>query len=311
MNTEVESLTFNVPLAIGAHSVAQQFRCRQENAQKGKQVYLNTLAVYAVNYYLECQGFETDLANSNSWDALAQQLMDVADLEVKGYGKLECRPVLPGAEFVEIPESLWEDRIGYVAVQFSESLQEATLLGFADRVSSSELPLTKLQNLADFPLYLSQFKEINSADLVKLSNWLDQIFAQGWQTIEDLFNDSPAQLAVSFRNSSTSPEKNTQIRRGRRLVLPGINEQLNLCVAIQPTDSAELDISVEIYPAGEKTYLPVELKLILLDEQENLAMQAIALSSESLEFQFSGEPGEVFTIKVALGDTSVTEKFVI
>ena len=41
-------LTFTVPLTQEAHQLAEKHRCQQHDPQKGKQVYLNTLAVYAV-----------------------------------------------------------------------------------------------------------------------------------------------------------------------------------------------------------------------------------------------------------------------
>ena len=149
MKPTIETLTKTVPLAFSAHSIAQQFYSHQSNHCKAKQVYLNTLAVYAVNVYLQHLGFETDLSESASWDPLMQTLMDVADLEVKNYGKLECRPVLLGKEVVYFPAEVWSERIGYIAVQLNESLKEATLLGFAEKVDKSELPLSQLRSLED------------------------------------------------------------------------------------------------------------------------------------------------------------------
>ena len=135
MNDPIENFTFSVPLMLTAHTQAKEFVRHQANQEKAKQVYLNTLAVYAVNFYLECQEFETNVATSYSWDPVMQTLLDVADLDVKNRGKLECRPVVPGSKIVRVPAEVWDDRIGYVAVQFDELLQEATLLGFAEAVN--------------------------------------------------------------------------------------------------------------------------------------------------------------------------------
>ena len=82
MNSEIDAWTFTVPLALSAHARAEQFQRYQSKPDKAKQVYLNTLAVYAVNVYLECRGFETDLEQSASSDPVMQMLMDVADLVV-------------------------------------------------------------------------------------------------------------------------------------------------------------------------------------------------------------------------------------
>jgi hypothetical protein len=179
MKPEIEAWTFTVPLALEAHAQAEQFRRSQPNPHKAKQVYLNTLAVYAVNTYLQCRGFETDLDKSASYDPVMQMLMDTADLVVKNRGKLECRPVLPDAEVVCVPAEVWEERIGYVAVQLHESLREATLLGFVKKVARSELPLSQLRSLEELPRYLNKINP-----LVNLSQWFENVFDASWQAVE-------------------------------------------------------------------------------------------------------------------------------
>jgi hypothetical protein len=171
INSRLEPWTFTVPLALKAHSQAEQFRRYQSNPNKAKQVYLNTLAIYAVNIYLQSRGFETDWEKSYSFNPAMQTLMDVADLMVKNYGKLECRPVLPKTEVVDIPAEVFSERIGYVAVQLNESLREATVLGFADKVVQSELPISQLRSLNELPEYLN-----NIISTVNLSQWYEGIF---------------------------------------------------------------------------------------------------------------------------------------
>lgn len=80
-------------------------------------------------------GFETDLEGSDSWNPLQQTLLDVADLDVKKLGKLECRPVLEGTQVIYVPPEVDSNRIGYLGVQISNSFREATLLGFVKKVS--------------------------------------------------------------------------------------------------------------------------------------------------------------------------------
>ena len=146
MNAKIEPLSLSVPLGLAAHAQAEQFRGHQSDRRKAKQVYLNSLAVYAVNACLQFRGFETDLSNSASWEPLMQTLMDVADLSVKNHGKLECRPVLPGEETVWVPAEVWLERIGYVVVQLDQSLRKATVIGFVEKVEAQELPLSQLRS---------------------------------------------------------------------------------------------------------------------------------------------------------------------
>ncbi len=61
-------------------------------------------------------GFETNWSDADRSNPWMLSLIDLADLEVKNIWKIECRPVLPDAEYLEIPTEVSADRIGYVAV---------------------------------------------------------------------------------------------------------------------------------------------------------------------------------------------------
>jgi hypothetical protein len=300
MNPEIEAWTFTIPLALEAHSQAEQFRRSQPNPHKAKQVYLNTLAVYAVNIYLQSRGFETDLDKSASYDPVMQMLMDTADLVVKNRGKLECRPVLPASEVVCVPAEVWEERIGYVAVQLHESLREATLLGFVEKISRSELPLIRLRSLQELPGYLTKIKP-----LVNLSQWLENAFEASWQAVEALIGTQPTELAFSFRSVPS-------IRRCKLIELGTPGQSVAVIVAIAGESEQEMDISVEVQPPQGQTYLPSNLQLMVLDEEGEAVIDAHARSdNKTIQLEFGGEPGDRFSVKVALGDVSVTENFVV
>lgn len=150
-------LMFVVSLGREAHQYASDFSQNHTSFDKQEQVFFNTLAVYAVNNYLQCMNIETDLKASDSWDVVRQTLGDVADLEVKNKGKLECRYVIPGDDFVFIPQELQANRIGYVPVEINEEMSEAKLLGFIDKVTKEYFPLSQLRQLDDLPKYLTSF----------------------------------------------------------------------------------------------------------------------------------------------------------
>lgn len=300
MNPEIEPWTFTVPLALEAHSRAEQFRRYQSNPHKAKQVYLNTLAVYAVNFYLQCRGFETDLEESASWNPVMQMLMDVGDLVVKNRGKLECRPVLPDADVVCVPAEVWEERIGYVVVQLNESLREATLLGFVEKVARSKLPLSQLRSLEELPGYLNKIKP-----LVNLSQWFEDIFEVGWQAVEALLGTQPTELAFRFRNAAC-------IRRCKLIEMGTPGQSVAVIVAITQESEQKMEISVEVQPPKGQTYLPSNLQLMVLDEDGETVIDAHARSdNKTIQLEFDGEPGDRFSVKVTLGDVSVTENFVI
>lgn len=313
MNSEIESLTFTVPLALDAHSLAREFQHHQSEPHKAKQVYLNTLAVYAVNFYLQCQDFETDWEACASRDPILQSLADVADLEVKNCGKLECRPVLPNEAIVRIPPEVWEERIGYVAVGLDESLREATLLGFVDRAATEAIPLRQLRSLEALPEYLDSFQSPSPETVVSLSQWLQNVFDASWQAVETLF-EPPQALTWGFRSPSlvqSSEQSATGILRGKLLQWERADTLVALLVGVKPTDSSAMKISVAIYPTGGRAYLPQDLRLFILDEEGDAVMQAQARGTDAIQLEFRGERGEQFSVKVALGDRSLTEAFVV
>ena len=160
--------TFTVTLTSEAYRIAERRRegiQQLENAeQKSEQIYLNTLAVYAVAFYCRCMGIETSWQNSNIFDSICTILLDMSDIELVGLGKLECRPVLPGEMNCFIPFESRESRIGYVAVEVDNSTKEATILGFypsflLDKVSET-IPLYLLKSIDDMLDYLLKLEEI-------------------------------------------------------------------------------------------------------------------------------------------------------
>ncbi len=171
-NREIRLL--EVPLGIEAHRLAEQFAAEQATSQKSKQVYLNTLAVYAVHRYLQWLQVKTNLSQSDSWHPVLRSRWNVADLVISGIGKLECRPVLPGETAFCLPPEVTEDRIGYLGVQFSEHLDQVQLLGFTEAVnvgaSSRELLISKLQPLEALLNHIERKKQ--REEVVNVGLWL-------------------------------------------------------------------------------------------------------------------------------------------
>jgi hypothetical protein len=174
MNSSNETALLEVPLGIEAHGFAKQFAAEQDTKEKCKQVYLNTLAVYAVHRYLQWLHVETDLTQSDSWHPVVRRQWNVADLVIPEIGKLECRPVLPGETTFSLPPEVREDRIGYLGVQFS-----VQLLGFAEAVDAAaptkQLLISKLQPLEAL-LNCLEWKTISP---INVALWLRDVIDEG------------------------------------------------------------------------------------------------------------------------------------
>ncbi|MCC3582667.1 DUF1822 family protein [Microcoleus sp. PH2017_30_WIL_O_A] len=138
----IDNSELTIQLSKQAHQDAHKFASQQSTPEKVKQVYTNTLAVYAVRHFLQWLGIETDLSAGDSWHPVIRCFNDVADLVIPNLGKLECRPVLPGQTAISIPSEVTEDRIAYIAVQFQEQLNEVQLLGFYPAIDPQSPPET-------------------------------------------------------------------------------------------------------------------------------------------------------------------------
>lgn len=320
MSNKTVFLTFTGPISPGARRLAEQLCRQQATPEKGEQLRLNTLSVSFVNSYLQCMGFETDWEASDSWNPVQQILMDVADLELKNLGKLECRPVLEGEQFVYVPPEAQSNRIGYVAVQISKSFREAKLLGFVTQLQADFLPIIQLQHLEKFLEYLEEITQVKQAELaeqsltpnknlVKLKQWLENIFEAGWQEIETLLGTQGADPAWSLRSANGA-----FISRGKLIDLgKQMSDQAVVLVVTLPVDNEqEMDIIVEVHPTIGQNYLPQNLHLMVLDFEGGSVMEAHTRNTnKNIQLQFSCEVGERFSVKVALGDVSVIEDFVI
>ncbi|MEO1375602.1 MAG: DUF1822 family protein [Cyanobacteria bacterium J06635_10] len=153
-NSEKSGCSFTIPLGTKPHSIARQKAHDVCNTDKDKgrqkRVYLNSLAVYAVDFYLKFLGFETDFEQSQSQNMLMLQFLTEADLMVKNIGKFECIPVEKDTEDCEITSDVFLDR--------SASEQEAIILGFT-KTPSAKIDLNQLLSVDDLIDFLTDWEE--------------------------------------------------------------------------------------------------------------------------------------------------------
>ncbi|MDY7012323.1 MAG: DUF1822 family protein [Cyanobacteriota bacterium] len=296
-----------MPIPREAIQTAQQFAAEQAHPDKQRQVYYNTLAVWAVNDYCQLMEIDTDLTKSDSWNRLVRLCSNVADLEITGLGKLECRPVFENTNFVYIPAEVWEDRIGYVAVAIDKSFKEAALLGFTRAATTEEVSLSQLQSLDELldclELPVEQPLELRA----NLSQWFDNLFEEGWQSVEELLGSlySPP---VAFRRAHPA-----MVKRAKRIQLQ--DRSLALLLDLNKDDRQNVRIRAQVYSLTSNTPLPEGLALMVLDETGEPFLESQAGTADRFiqtkRFQFIEQPEEDFTVKIVLGEESVTEAFVV
>ncbi|MBN3872712.1 DUF1822 family protein [Nostoc sp. JL33] len=314
---QLDDFTLRLPISQLARITAQQFANQQPNSEKAEQVRLNTLAVWVVNDYLEMMDIPTDLQASDSWNRVMRLCGNVADLEVPSVGRLECRPVHLHQQTCSIPPETWEERVGYLVVQFDESLQEARLLGFIPSVAAETLPLEQLQPLEAFIDHLAQLRQSPVTSLVDLSQWFVGIFEIGWETIESLWNVPELRPGYAFRSTETvalnAINRPESIIKRAKLIDLGIqifNQPVMLIVEISPEKDQQTSIHLQLHATGNQIYLPPGVHLTVLDSSGTVFLDAQSRKSDNyIQLQFRGEPSEQFSVRVALDDTSITEYF--
>lgn len=249
--------------------------------------------------------------------------VDAADLEVLGLGRLECRAIASESSTCYIPPEVWEDRIGYVVVRLDEGEKQATVLGFVKQVTQEQLAIHQLRSLEDFLSHLHDLSAIAApVSPVNLRQWFQNTFESGWQTIESLLNPSEANLAFSFRKAAEpSKEEPSNEQRAedfvRRAKLVDLGMQLAghavaLVMELRPASEQKTDLIVQVHPTAGEAFLPPSLQLIVLEESGAVFLEAKARRADNyIQLQFSGTTGERFSVKVALGDVSITENFTI
>lgn len=303
-----EDLALRLPITSQAIAFADRFSQQQSTPAKRAQVNLNTLAICAVNDYLQMMGFRTNLPAGDSWNPIARMCADVADLEVMGIGKLECRPVNPENTECSIPPEVWLDRVGYIFVQIDSASRAATILGFIPK-AIARVRLNRLRSVEDF---IDHLHSLMTTPVVQLHRWLEGLesaFDAGWQTLESLFaNSEPAYRSLNRSQIPNSIQKGKIIDLGIQLQ----SQPISLVVELSPeADDERTNIRLKVCPTIQ-TYLPPNIQLIVIDESGATFLEAQSRTVDNLiQLQFTGTPGEKFSVIVQLGDARVTEQFTI
>ena len=309
------NLTLSEPLTVGvdkeARRYAKIFAAEQATPQKGKRVCLNTLAVCAVATYLRWLSIKTALERGDCWHPGLRAMFDVADLVLPEVGKLECRPVLPGEDTLELPPEVRDNRIGYVAVRFGEQLDSVELLGLVSARSVNEtsesIPLSELEPLDNL---IDSFHFHQKA--IGLRQWFDGLFQQDWQPIEALLVP-----ATNFRRLDISDAEKvvqTSVTRGKFInwELDRGEQAVILVVKVDQASVEEVEVRLRLYPFGDVDKLPPGLVITVLDESGTPCMEAETQENEDwLQLEFTCQPWEIFNVRMSWQDKTVTEQFFV
>jgi hypothetical protein len=140
---------------------------------------------------------------------------------------------------------------------------------------------------------------------VQLSQWLQQVFEAGWQTLGEAFQMDPP-LALGLRQGSAPA---TGVTRVKSVVLDPASPPLRLELTVSPEADGRRRIQVQLSPAMAETYLPPAVQL-LLKSRSGQPIQTVMAGAESQLLQLRPmkcEVGQLFQLQVSLADYTVTE----
>lgn len=339
MRGQMRSEVLIVPLSLTAHGKAREISRLSPN--RGRHIYLSSLACSAVEHYLRCLGYDLTDSQGHSqgqrYNLLHQPFFDGAVLWIKGLGRLECLPVLPGETVCVVPPESKGDRLAYLPVLLEESLKSGTLLGFTTKATDVIL-LKKLQSLTELPFFLHQERLVRpqvqtvypvnasisrssneprnaphsegqrSGLCTRLGRWFGGQWEEGWQTVDGLLTQPQWAL---LRQAPTEGA----VRRAKLLDLDlqiGAKTVVLAMAVIQNTD-ATLGVRAQLFPRSGDRYLPANLQLTMFSETGEVLQQICSRDCDNFIQlrRFSGHPEDRFSIEIALGSVKVCEEFVV
>lgn len=320
ISPEIENLVIPLPITQENRQMAKQFAIKQPTREKAEQVWLNTLAVLVVNNYLTMLGIATDLVHSDSWNHVMQIAGNVADLDILGVGKLECRPIKSSVSICTIPPEVKELRIGYVVVQIDDSYKKANIMGFTPQVKTEALAVTTLKSPYALIDRIHELKEARKPhSVVHLGQWLNDVFEAGWVAVESLLTLESSIPAFGFRrvellelNILESRLEDNRVSRAKLIDL-GIQlgeRQVVLLLEVNNEENGNMAVTLQVHPVSPNMYLPKELELKVLESVDAVFMEAQSRNKDNyIQLEFSGQTEETFIVEIVLDDVKFSEYF--
>ena len=175
------------------------------------------------------------------------------------------------------------------------------------------------------PKFGARINKDTNKRLVHLIRWLQEeasdMVEDTWQTLENLIHiqnlEIPATLSEPGESEQKSPEISEEVNVEKCLLIRDLGIDLNdnplvLKISIKPEPHKKYNLRVRVNPFGMEI-LPPNLKLTIFDDDKGEVFKEIISRSndEYIQYQFTGETGECFSVMVSLDEARITEYFII
>ena len=286
---------------------------RTQPPETAERAYRNAIAVMIAQNYCTLLDFETDLSESNALQPLTCLTSNTADLPLSEIGTIECCVIDPESDHYDVPLEAAVDKAAYLAIVLQPDANRAQILGFAPALRSGSLVLDQLQSLDDFGAYLIGLQEAKVNAPTRLMQWFEDGFERGWQAVQAIAETivtevdqavNPPELA--FRSADTAIQPPTT-RPGIKTIQFSPDSQVALRIALTPAPMNIISVEVSVLPLTPSEPLPDGLNCAILDINARPVMQVEANAGDNLQLEFDVDLGDTFSIRLSLGDVSVTE----
>jgi Protein of unknown function (DUF1822) len=152
--------------------------------------------------------------------------------------------------------------------------------------------------------------------LIRLHEWLQGQFTAVWQAVDTVL--LPNQVASAWRSPESEAANSPEYLINRVKVLElgpnsatGTAAKVALLIGMTPVSDTQMKLGLHICPVRENATFLQDIQVRLLDGKGIEVGQASAAVTETIQFQFSGQIGERFSVEVTMGDQTLTESFEI
>ncbi len=104
-----------------------------------------------------------------------------------------------------------------------------------------------------------------------LGRWFQQVFDNGWQSLEGLINSESSNLALSYSFRTSSLKRQNFAVEGVKVI--NLAMELGDCavalaIGLMPERDNKVGIRVQLHPTSGNRYLPPQIKLVLLSQSD-------------------------------------------
>lgn len=142
----------------------------------------------------------------------------------------------------------------------------------------------------------------------------DEIKLQVIAILENLIENTEEEetrwnIALALQNIDSNHQK-SGIWQGK--IINFREEEVALLIGILPDKDRRIDIFVRVSCAENNSYLPSNLALQIIDEEDNIFQEIKTRNYDNIiQYKFWGNPGEKFKLKLQLQKTIIEEYFII